>query len=198
MAFLKSSRPKVRTISKPADEIFRHVKLGKVEPWSFTASDGSEIVGRVHYPPDFDPGMVYPCIVYYYGGTSPVDRTFGGRYPKNLWAAMGYVVYVLQPSGATGFGQEWSARHVNEWGSLVADEIIEGTGKFLDAHPYVDPERVGAGLRFSGRCPRAGRSRARPRSPPAFREPPRRSWTTTNAPRRVDQRSRRSSPCSAG
>jgi dipeptidyl aminopeptidase/acylaminoacyl peptidase/thiol-disulfide isomerase/thioredoxin len=148
---LKSSEPKVRMIDEPGAELFRYVKLGRVDPWHFTSSAGREIVGRVHYPPDFDPGKTYPCIVYYYGGTSPVDRTFGGRYPKNLWAAMGYVVYVLQPSGATGFGQEWSARHVNEWGSIVADEIIEGTKKFLEAHPFIDPGSVGCiGASFGG------------------------------------------------
>ncbi|GAI35944.1 unnamed protein product, partial [marine sediment metagenome] len=53
-------------------------------------------------------------LVYYYGGTSPTTRDFGGRYPKNLYAAQGCVVYVLQPSGATGFGQEFSARLVND------------------------------------------------------------------------------------
>jgi len=148
---LKSSKPKVRMIDEPGAELFRNVKLGKVEPWHFKSSSGHEIVGRVHYPPDFDAHKIYPCIVYYYGGTSPVDRTFGGRYPKNLWAAMGYVVYVLQPSGATGFGQEWSARHVNEWGIIVADEIIEGTKKFLEAHQFVDPARVGCiGASFGG------------------------------------------------
>jgi dipeptidyl aminopeptidase/acylaminoacyl peptidase/thiol-disulfide isomerase/thioredoxin len=148
---LNSSKPKARTIDEPAAELFRHVKIGKVEPWRFKTSAGYEIVGRIHYPPDFDAEKTYPCIVYYYGGTSPVDRTFGGRYPKNLWAAMGYVVYVLQPSGATGFGQEWSARHVNEWGIIVADEIIEGTKRFLEAHQFVDPGRVGCiGASFGG------------------------------------------------
>ena len=44
---------------------------------------------------------------------------------------MGYVVYVLQPSGATGFGQEFSAVHVNDWGKTTTGEIIEGTKKFL-------------------------------------------------------------------
>ena len=79
---LKSSKPKVRMIDEPGAEFFRHVKLGKVDPWHFKSSTGLEIVGRVHYPPDFDPEKTYPCIVYYYGGTSPVDRTFGGRYPE--------------------------------------------------------------------------------------------------------------------
>ena len=132
-------------------EIYRHVEFGEVKNWDFTASTGVEVKGRVYYPPDFDAESLYPVIVYYYAGTTPVGRTFGGRYPFNLWAGSGYIVYVLQPSGATGFGQEFSAAHVNNWGKTVADEIIEGAQKFLQAHPYTNPERVGcAGASYGG------------------------------------------------
>jgi len=142
---------RVRTFLQPCADRFQHIRLGKGDTWDFTKADGTEIVGRIYYPPDFDPVRKWPCIVYYYGGTSPVSRDFGGRYPKNLWAANGYVVYVLQPSGATGFGQEFSARHVNDWGKTTADEIIEGTKKFLASHDFVDPARVGCiGASFGG------------------------------------------------
>lgn len=142
---------RVRTVIDPGKEHFAHVEIGEIEDFNFVASNGKEIVGRVHYPPDFDANKMYPCIVYYYGGTSPVGRTFGGRYPKNLWASHGYVVYVLQPSGATGFGQEFSAAHVNDWGDTTTKEIIEGVGAFLEAHRFVDPERVGCiGASYGG------------------------------------------------
>ncbi|MEO1369049.1 MAG: prolyl oligopeptidase family serine peptidase, partial [Acidobacteriota bacterium] len=124
-----------------------------VRDWSFTSKDGDEILGRVYLPPGADESAAgdYPLIVYYYGGTAPVGRGFGGRYPKELWAAQGFVVYVLQPSGTTGFGQEFAARHVNAWGRQTADEILEGTELFLEAHPFVDPERVGAiGASYGG------------------------------------------------
>jgi dipeptidyl aminopeptidase/acylaminoacyl peptidase len=142
---------KTRTLLEPVAERYEHIKIGKVEDWDFTASNGEEIVGRIHYPPNFTAERKWPCIVYYYGGTSPVNRSFGGRYPKNLWAANGYVVYVLQPSGATGFGQEFSTAHVNDWGKITAGEIIDGTKQFLAAHDFVDPERVGCiGASFGG------------------------------------------------
>jgi len=145
------AKSSVRDLYDPMKESYAHVTIGDVEDFDFTTSGGTTIVGRVHFPPDFDPGKKWPAIVYYYGGTSPVTRSFGGRYPKNLWAAHGYVVYVLQPSGATGFGQEFSAVHVNDWGKTTAGEIIEGTKKFLAAHPYVDPKRVGCiGASFGG------------------------------------------------
>lgn len=140
-----------RLLSDPGQKDFEGVEFGKVERFTFTSEEGVEIDGRVHYPPDFDPARKYPAIVYYYGGTSPVTRDFGGRYPKELFAAQGYVVYVLQPSGATGYGQAFSARHVNNWGKTVADEIILGTQKFLEAHPFVDEKRVGCiGASYGG------------------------------------------------
>ena len=132
-------------------EIYKHVEFGDVKNWDFTASTGVDVKGRVYYPPDFDAESKYPVIVYYYAGTTPVGRTFGGRYPFNLWAGSGYIVYVLQPSGATGFGQEFSAAHVNNWGTTVADEIIEGTQKFLESHSYTNPDKVGcAGASYGG------------------------------------------------
>ena len=135
----------------PGKEDFAEVKFGEVKRWTFKNKKGREIRGRIYFPPDFDQSKKYPCIVYYYGGTSPVTRDFGGRYPKNLYAALGYVVYVLQPSGATGFGQEFSALHVNDWGLIVADEIIDGVKKFLAAHSFVDSRRVGCiGASYGG------------------------------------------------
>jgi len=140
-----------RLLHDPGKSNSDSVNFGNVKRWTFTNTKGVEIEGRVYYPPGFDPDRKYPCIVYYYGGTSPVDRSFGGRYPKNLYAAQGYVVYVLQPSGATGFGQAFSALHVNDWGKIVADEIIAGTKKFLAAHSFVDPKRIGCiGASFGG------------------------------------------------
>ncbi len=80
-----------------------------------------------------------------------MTRDFGGRYPKNVWAGQGYVVYVPEPSGATGYGQEMAARHVNDWGKITAAEVIEGTRKFLATHDFADPDAVGCiGASYGG------------------------------------------------
>jgi len=141
----------VRLLKDTGAEAGGALDTGKVEPWTFRNARGTVIEGSIYYPPGFDPARKYPCIVNYYGGTTPTTNSFGGRYPKELWAALGYVVYVLQPSGATGFGQDFSAFHVNDWGKVVAGEIIDGLRKFLAAHPFVDPRRVGCiGASYGG------------------------------------------------
>ncbi len=136
-------RNRDRVIHDSADKDYADVELGRVEAWSFTNENGDEIEGRYYLPPGFDAFSTYPLIVYYYGGTTPVNRQFTGRYPFHLWAAKGYVVYVLQPRGTIGYGQEFSALHVNAWGQYTADDIIEGTERFIEAHPFIDGERVG-------------------------------------------------------
>lgn len=130
---------------------YRDVEFGEVKDWDYRYDKNTLVDGRYYLPADFDPSQKYPMIVYYYGGCTPVERTFGGRWPFNLYAANGYVVYVLQPSGAIGFGQEFSARHQHNWGRVTADEIIASVKAFLKAHPFVDPQRVGCmGASYGG------------------------------------------------
>ena len=130
-------------ISDPYAERLDKLQLGKVKEWNFTSSFGDVIEGRYYLPPNFDPQRKYPLIVYYYGGTSPTARTFESTYPLHVYAAQDYVVYTLQPSGTTGYGQEFSARHVNAWGDRTAEEIIEGTKAFIASHPFVDRTKIG-------------------------------------------------------
>jgi dipeptidyl aminopeptidase/acylaminoacyl peptidase len=140
-----------RILCDPSQNDYSETVFGEVKDWTFKNKNGVPIEGRVYYPPQFNPNDQYPCIVNYYGGTYPVWRGFGGRFPLNLWAAQGYIVYVLQPSGATGFGQKFSAAHVNDWGFLVVEEIIEGVTKLLQVHPFIDSKHVGCiGASYGG------------------------------------------------
>jgi dipeptidyl aminopeptidase/acylaminoacyl peptidase len=132
-------------------DLLGQVQLGECQAWSFVNSRGDTINGRFYLPPHFDASKSYPMIVNYYGGCSPTSRNFESRYPHHLYAAMGYVVYVINPSGATGFGQEFSARHVNTAGEGVAQDIIEGTRKFCEEHPYVNAQKIGCiGASYGG------------------------------------------------
>lgn len=151
-AYLLDLRKGTNTLlADPRAEDLDNVNLGKVDPWRFTASDGTEIDGVICLPPDFDPEKKYPLIVYYYGGTSPTQRSITQPYTPQLFASRDYVVYVINPSGTTGYGQEFSARHVNAWGKRTADDIIEGVTKFCEAHPFVDSTKIGClGASYGG------------------------------------------------
>lgn len=127
------------------------IRLGECRSWDFVNQRGDTICGRFYLPADFDATKKYPLIVNYYGGCSPTSRYLESRYPHHVYAAQGYIVYVIQPSGATGFGQEFAARHVNAWGDFTADDIIEGTQRFCQEHPFVNEKKIGCiGASYGG------------------------------------------------
>ena len=126
-------------------------EIGTCEDWNFMNSKGDTVYGRLYLPKDFDATKQYPMIVYYYGGCSPVSRYFESPYAPQYWNSLGYVAYILQPSGATGFGQKWASRHVNTAGRGPAEDIIEGTKKICEAHSFINPKKIGCmGASYGG------------------------------------------------
>lgn len=121
------------------------IDLGSCRPFRMKSSRGDILTGHYYLPAHFDETKKYPVIVHYYGGCTPTSRRFGGggHYPAHYWNALGYVVLICNPSGASGFGQEWASRHVNTMGEGVAEDIIEMTRHFIDTNRWVDGEKVG-------------------------------------------------------
>lgn len=129
----------------------KDVELGECKAWNFVNSRGDTLCCRYYLPPHFDAAKKYPMIVNYYGGCSPTSRMFQSRYPHHVYAAMGYVVLVVNPSGATGFGQKFSARHVDTAGEGVAEDIISSTQAFCDEHAFVNRKKIGCiGASYGG------------------------------------------------
>ena len=129
----------------------KDVELGECKAWNFVNSRGDTLCCRYYLPPHFDASKKYPMVVNYYGGCSPTSRMFQSRYPHHVYAAMGYVVLVVNPSGATGFGQKFSARHVDTAGEGVAEDIISSTQAFCDEHAFVNRKKIGCiGASYGG------------------------------------------------
>ena len=126
-------------------------EVGTCRDWNFKNSNGDTVYGRLYLPKDFDATKKYPMIVYYYGGCSPVSRYFESPYAPQYWNSLGYVAYIIEPSGATGFGQEWASRHVNTAGRGPAEDIIEGTKKICEEHSFINPKKIGCmGASYGG------------------------------------------------
>ena len=137
-------------------------EVGTCKDFNFKNSNGDTVYGRMYLPKDFDASKKYPMIVYYYGGCSPVSRYFESPYAPQYWNSLGYVAYIIEPSGATGFGQEWASRHVNTAGGTPkadgtvpggtpAGDIIEGTRKICAEHPFIDATKIGCmGASYGG------------------------------------------------
>ena len=140
-----AKNPKATLAAAPNKEMFKDLKVGTTKPWKFMTSRGYEVTGFYNLPADFDSEKKYPVIVHYYGGCSPTSRRFGNgsHYPTQYWNALGYIVFTVNPSGASGFGQEWASRHVNTMGEGVAQDIIDATRQFVKDVPQCDADHIG-------------------------------------------------------
>lgn len=149
---LNKVKPATRHIgSINFDELYKDVAIAPSTSWQFKATRGDSIDGFYLLPPNFDSSKKYPMIVYYYGGCSPSTNLLESWYPFQTFASQGYVVYVLNPSGTTGYGQEFAARHVNTWGKESGDDIIQGVKEFCKAHSFVDAKHIGCiGASYGG------------------------------------------------
>jgi len=133
----------------------KDIEVAECQAWTFRNSNGDEVQCRYYVPAGCDEQSLaeasVPMITYYYGGCSPTSRSFESSYPWQCWAALGYAVLVVQPSGAAGFGQEWASRHVNTAGVDPARDITEAVREFSRTHAYINKEKIGCcGASYGG------------------------------------------------
>lgn len=146
-----TKKQKITLVEDLSAKSLEGITVGDCISWSCQNSLGEDVLCRYYLPVDFDASKKYPMIVYYYGGCSPSGRNFESNYPQQTWSALGYVTLVVQPSGAAGFGQKWSARHVNTAGVDPARDIIESAKAFMASHDFVNPAKVGCvGASYGG------------------------------------------------
>ena len=115
------------------------------------SSRGYPLRGWVYYPPNYNqmPPKSIPVIVFYYGGTVSLGENFA--YQFHAHCMEGYLVYSICTSGGLDSSLELATMHVNDWGTISSQDVIEGVQEFLRAHPKANPQKVGAfGRSFGG------------------------------------------------
>lgn len=155
----EANADRLKVIFKGEEQVFWDLDAEKmadferpvVKDFAFTCADGTPIDAWYYLPPHFDENKKYPMLVYYYGGTSPTQRRMEGRWSLPMFASQGYVVLTLNPSGTTGYGQKFAARHINAWGEPTASEIIACIEAFVSENNFVNPQKIGCfGASYGG------------------------------------------------
>ena len=135
----------------------RELDLGPApEQFSYPGADEVTVHGWLLRPPGYDDavqaGRKLPLAVLIHGGPEGAwTNAWSSRWNPAAFAAQGYVVVTLDPSGSTGFGQKMTERILGHWGDRPYEDIIKGVHHVLAHEPNVDRERVvAAGASFGG------------------------------------------------
>ncbi len=112
------------------------------EFWFEGDAPGSKIHTFVITPHGFDPAKRYPLILNVHGGPqSQFQDAFRGDW--QVYPGKGCIVAFCNPTGSTGYGQEFCDAIGSDWGGRVYRDLMRVTDQ-LAALPYVDAARMGA------------------------------------------------------
>ena len=142
---------RVRRITALNDRILDPVPMTEGEE-VFWEHGGRTIQGWLVTPADLDEEGVHPLFLFPHGGPNNMhsDR-FHYRWNAQVFAAEGYVVFMPNPAGSTGFGESFAAEIQGEWGGVAWDEIMAGVDYLLATRGYLREERmVAASASYGG------------------------------------------------
>jgi len=116
------------------------IKLAKVAPVTYTASDGTEIPAYLTLPPGHEQAKRLPAIVLPHGGPSARDEG-GFDWLSQYYASQGYAV--LQPNfrGSSGYGDAWFQDNgFRSWSIAIGDVLA--AGRWLVNEGIADPDKL--------------------------------------------------------
>ncbi len=136
----KSKGPKRLTFyNQPLEE---KVDIRPAEEHWTVGADGKQVHMFVVKPHNFDPNKKYPLIINIHGGPQMQwSDSFRGDW--QVYPGAGYIVAFPNPSGSTGYGQEFTKAISRDWSGKVMEDIDKAT-VYLSNLPYVDKDRMGA------------------------------------------------------
>lgn len=126
--------------------------LQKPESVEWRGALNTKVHGFLVKPANFDASKKYPLLVLIHGGPqSAWNDNWGYRWNPQIFANAGYVVFMPNPRGSTGYGQKFVNEISGDWGGKAYVDIMNGVAEVLRKNPYLDKNRIGgAGASYGG------------------------------------------------
>ncbi|MCO5334832.1 MAG: S9 family peptidase [Pyrinomonadaceae bacterium] len=125
--------------------------LKAAEDVEWTGAVNRKIHGFILKPANFDVSKKYPLLVLIHGGPQGAwNDNWGYRWNPQIFANAGYVVFMPNPRGSTGYGQQFVNEITGDWGGKAFVDISNGVAMAVKL-PFIDKGRIGAaGASYGG------------------------------------------------
>ncbi len=113
-----------------------------MESFRFNGAEDNPVQGFIVRPPNFDPAKKYPVKFLIHGGPQGAwGDAWSYRWNPELFAADGYVVVMVNPRGATGYGQRFVDGVNGDWGGKAYVDLMRGLDAAEAKFPFIDKTR---------------------------------------------------------
>jgi dipeptidyl aminopeptidase/acylaminoacyl peptidase len=142
----------VTQLTRTNEDFLKPFNLKPFEEVEWAGAGKAKIHGYLIKPSDFDAGKKYPLLVIIHGGPqSAFNNNWGYRWNPQVFANAGYVVFMPNPRGSTGYGQKFVNEISADWGGKVMVDIKNGVADVLKNNAYLDKDNIGAaGASYGG------------------------------------------------
>jgi dipeptidyl aminopeptidase/acylaminoacyl peptidase len=141
----------MKQLSKANDDIYKDIKMSKIDKRIVKTTDGKDMVTWVIYPPDFDPSKKYPTLLYCQGGPQgALSQFYSFRWNFQLMAANGYIIVAPNRRGMPGHGVEWNEQISKDYGGQNMKDYLAAIDD-VAKESYVDTNKLGCiGASYGG------------------------------------------------
>lgn len=141
-----------RQLTHHNDALVASLDLPAPETFEFASTDGRRVQALLLKPPGMTGARKVPLLVLLHGGPHTTwSNSWNWRWNSQVFAAPGRAILIVNRSGSTGYGQEFSDGVIDSWGGRPYEDIMAGLDAALARHPFLDGSRVtAAGASYGG------------------------------------------------
>lgn len=139
LASLNLETGEVTDVYNPNETVEKELTFSTPERFWYKGADDWDIQGW--YVPPVDKKDNHPAVLYIHGGPQ-VCYGESFFYEMQQLATKGYGVIMLNPRGGNGYGQEFVASILGDYGNKDYEDLMLGTDAVLNNHPEIDRESV--------------------------------------------------------
>lgn len=139
VALLDLKTSTITDLYNPNEFFFQEYAVSNPERFWFKSIKNWDIQGW--YVPPIEVSTPHPAILYIHGGPQvSYGETF--FHEMQALAAQGYGVIMLNPRGGSGYGQDFVASILNNYGDEDYQDLMNGLDFVLDQHPEINREAL--------------------------------------------------------
>jgi dipeptidyl aminopeptidase/acylaminoacyl peptidase len=129
----------VTDLYNPNAAYFEEVAISQPERFWYKSVRDWDVQGW--YVPPVDAKANHPAVLYIHGGPQvSYGETF--FHEMQALASKGYGVILLNPRGGSGYGQDFVASILNNYGDEDYQDLMNGTDFVLENHPEIDQDNL--------------------------------------------------------